>query len=167
MQKEVRGLNSEQPCNDLEQAMQKHGPYVQRLAFVYMKNRYDAEDASQEVFVTYLEKAPRFDSAQKEKAWLMKVTANRCKSMLRAKYRLELPIPDDLSYLPPEENLLLSAVLRLEEKYRIPIHLHYYEGYSLAEIARLMNTTGGTVASWLSRARSKLMQELKEDYFEE
>lgn len=147
--------------------MRQHGPYVQRLAFVYMKNRYDAEDAAQEVFVTYLEKAPRFDSAQKEKAWLMNVTANRCKSMLRAKYRLELPIPDDLSYLPPEENLLLSAVLRLEEKYRIPIHLHYYEGYSLAEIARLMNTTEGTVASWLSRGRLKLKQELKEDYFEE
>lgn len=156
----------EKACNDLDQAVRKYGRHVQRLAFMYMKNIFDAEDAAQEVFLAYFEKAPRFLTAQNEKSWLMRVTANRCRTMLRAKYRQELPLPEDLSYLPPEENSLISAMLRLEEKYRLPIHLHYYEGYSLAEIAKLMNTTSGTVASWLSRGRSKLKEELEEDYFE-
>lgn len=71
---------------------------------------------------------------------------------------------EDISYLPAEESVLLQAVLALEEKYRLPIHLHYYEGYSLEEIAALLRVRPGTVGSWLSRGREKLKQALKEDY---
>ncbi len=160
-------MDIDKPCNDLKMALNKYGRHVQSLAFVYLKNRFDAEDAAQEVFIKYLNKAPWFISAKKEKSWLMTVTVNQCKTMLRAKYREDLPLPEDLNYLPPQENDLMLAVLGLDEKYRLPIHLHYYEGYSLAEIAKLLQTTSGTVASWLSRGREKLKEELREDYFDE
>ena len=154
-------------CNDVEQAMKIYGRGVQGLAYVYLKNQYDAEDVAQEVFTAYLTRAPRFTSGQKEKSWLMTVTANKCKSLLRLKHREELPLTEDLMYLPREESALMAAVLRLEKKYRLAIHLHYYEGYSLEEIGRMLHARPGTVGSWLSRAREKLKQELEADYFEE
>lgn len=153
-------------CNDLSKAISAYGHSVQSLAYVYMKNRFDAEDIAQDVFVTYLRKTPKFLSAQKERAWLMKVTANRCKSALRSKHREELPLTEDISYLPKEESDVLLAVLELEDRYRIPIHLHYYEGYSLEEIARFLGVRRGTVGSWLSRGRAQLKKRLEEDYFE-
>lgn len=157
-------LDITQACNDLEQAVKRYGHRVQSLAFVYLKNRFDAEDAAQEVFLTYFQKAPRFFSGQKEKAWLMKVTVNRCRDMLRTKYREELPLTEDISYLPPQESEVLQAVLSLEETYRVPIHLHYYEGYSLQEIAKLLRVRPGTVGSRLSRGRTILKQRLEENY---
>ena len=96
----------------------------------------------------------------------MKVTVNKCKSLLRAKYREELPLTEDISYLPPDENAVMQAVLSLEEKYRLPIHLHYYEGYSLEEIAKILHVRPGTVGSWLTRGRERLKPILKEDYDE-
>ena len=166
VRKVVSVLNTIHACNNLESAVQEYGHRVQSLAFVYLKNRFDAEDVAQEVFLAYFRKAPKFISPEKEKAWLMKVTVNRCKSLLRAKFREELPLPEDIAYLPPEENALMLAVLSLDKKYRMPIHLHYYEGYSLDEIAELLHVRAGTVGSWLSRGREKLKQMLKEDYFE-
>ena len=160
-------LNTMHACNNLEAVIKEYGRKVQSLAFVYLKNRYDAEDIAQEVFLTYYRKAPRFLNSQLEKAWLMKVTVNKCKSQLRTKYREELPLTEDISYLPPEESAVLEAVLSLEEKYRLPIHLHYYEGYSLEEIAKILHVRPGTVGSWLTRGREKLKQMFKEDYFEE
>ena len=159
-------LKTMHACNDLENAINQYGHKVQSLAFVYLKNKYDAEDIAQDVFLTYYRKAPHFLSVQKEKAWLMKVTANKCKSLLRAKYREELPLTEELSYLPPEENSVMLAVLNLEEKYRLPIHLHYYEGYSIEEISAILRVRPGTVGSWLTRGREKLKQILKEDYDE-
>ena len=147
--------------------MDRYARSVQSLAFVYLKNLHDAEDAAQDVFVTYFRKAPHFVSAQKEHSWLMTVTANRCRSILRMKCREEQPLPEDLSYLPEEESVLMTAVLGLEKKYRLAIHLHYYEGYSLKEIGKFFHVSPGTVGSWLTRAREKLKKELEEDYFEE
>lgn len=151
-------------CNNLEQAVREYGHRVQSLAFVYLKNKFDAEDAAQDVFLTYLRKAPRFANSQKEKSWIMTVTANRCRDMLRAKYREELPLTEDLSYLPQEESEVLQAVLGLEEIYRVPIHLYYYEGYSLKEIGKVLRLPVGTVGSRLSRGREILKQQLGGDY---
>lgn len=159
-------LVTKKACNDLSAAIEIYGHSVQSLAFMYLRNRMDAEDIAQEVFIKYLNKAPKFLSAQKEHAWLLTVTANLCKSNLRAKYREELPLTEDISYLPKEECDVLCAVLELEDIYRIPIHLHYYEGYTLKEIAKLMHVRPGTVGSWLSRGREQLRKRLEEDYFE-
>ena len=160
VRKAVRKLNTEHACNNLEFAIRKYGHRVQSLAFVYLKNKFDAEDAAQEVFLTYLRRAPHFLTAQKEKSWLMTVTVNQCRDMLRAAHRQELPLTEDLRYMPPQESDVLRVVLELEEIYRVPIHLHYYEGYSIREIAALLHVRPGTVGSRLSRGREMLKQRL-------
>ena len=97
----------------------------------------------------------------------MTVTVNRCKSVLRDLRRREVELPGDLSYLPKYEGDLMLAMLDLDEKYRVALHLHYYEGYSLAEIGRMLHCSGSTVGSRLTRGREKLKERLGEDYFEE
>ena len=164
--KVVSNLNSTKPCNSVELAINRYGHAVQSLAFVYLRSKFDAEDVSQDVFLTYFRKAPLFLSAQKEKAWLMRVTANRSITLLREPHRKDTPLTEDLPELKKEEGDVLLAVLQLEEKYRIPIHLHYYDGYSLVEISKIMKIPYGTVGSYLSRGREQLRQILKEDYFE-
>ena len=155
------------PCNDVTLAVKIYAHSVQSLAFVFMKNKYDAEDIAQEVFLAYMKKAPHFPSAQSERSWLMTVTANKAKSLLRSAYRQDTALTDDLAELQEEEGSVLEAVLELEEKYRVPIHLHYYEGYTIGEIAKMMHVRYGTVGSWLSRGRELLKVKLKEDYFDE
>ena len=159
-------MGERKPCNNLEQAISRYGHQVQSFAFIYLKNKADAEDVAQDVFLTYYTKAPYFLSSQKEKAWLLKVAANRCLSLLRSPRREELPLPEDLSELPQEESDVLQAVMALEEKYRLPIHLHYYEGYSIGEIAKILKIPYGTVGSYLSRGREKLKLSLKEEEYE-
>ena len=156
-------LDTLKPCNDLEAAVERYSHRVQSLAFVYLKNKFDAEDAAQDVFLKYLRRAPWFLSAQKEKSWLMTVTANRCRDMLRAMYRQDLPLTEDIQYLPPEESEVLQAVLELDTDYRVPIHLYYYEGYSIKEIAKLLHIRPGTVGSRLSRGRELLRKRLGEE----
>lgn len=165
--KVVSSLYNKNRAALLERVIKQYGHAVQSLAFTYVKNRYDAEDIAQDVFLTYLQKAPPFATDQKEKAWLLTVTVNRCKSFLRNIRRTETQLPDDLSYLPQQEMDLMQAMLNLEEKYRLSLHLHYYEGYSIAEIAKLLHCPVATVGSRLARGREKLKQRLGEDYFEE
>ena len=82
---------------------------------------------------------------------------NRCKNELRSGWwRLRRPLPDDLSYLEEADSDLLRSVLALEEKYRLPIHLHYYEGYAIKEIAGILGEKPATVGTRLARGRELL-----------
>lgn len=143
--------------------MECYGPALQRLAYVYLKNIHDAEDAVQDVFLSYLRSTAVFSTEEQRRAWLMTVTANRCRSLLRSPRRQTEPLSEELACLPAEESDLLRAVLALEEKYRLPIHLYYYEGYSIAEIAALLHRSAATVGSQLSRGREKLKKMLEEE----
>ena len=148
---------------DVEQALALYSGSVQRLAFAYLKNHSDAEDVAQDVFLSYLRSAVIFPTEQQRRAWLLTVTANRCRSLLRSIARHHEPLPEKISYLPPEENSVLCAVLALEEKYRVPIHLYYYENFSITEIAALLRRPAATVGSQLARGREKLKQILQEE----
>jgi len=128
-----------------------------RLAFAYLRNQEDAEDVAQEVFLSYLRGAPAFEGAEHEKAWLIRVTINRCKNQLRSRWlRGRRPPPEDFAYLMEEESELLRAVMSLEDKYRLPIHLYYYEGYAIREIAQLLGDKPATVGTRLARGRELL-----------
>ncbi len=130
-----------------------------KIAFAYLKNTADAEEVAQEVFLVYWQKRPVFDNAEHEKAWLIRATINKSKNMLKTGwFRSRNPVPEDLSYLPKEESDVLQAVLALDKKYRIPIHLHYYEGYSIQEIATILEAKPATVGTWLARGRTLLKQ---------
>ncbi len=140
---------------------------VLRFAYSYVKNRADAEDIAQDVFVTYIQKAPNFDHEMKRKAWIMSVTSNKCKDYLKSSWKKRVTsIPDNLGYLPKEESALLSYVYSLDEKYRIPIHLYYFEGYSVEEIARITGNKSATVATRLSRGRALLKTKIGDDFCE-
>ena len=135
-----------------------------RLAYSYLLSRADAQDAVQDAFMIYLRRAPEFESEDKEKAWLMKVTANRCKNMLRSLwFKNRQPIPEELPAEEDDRDVIL-ALGKLPKKYRICVHLHYYEGYTLNEIAELLDAKPASVGTWLSRARAQLREELGGDF---
>ncbi len=150
------------PNNAVQQAVSIHSTGLVRLAFTYTKNIQDAEDIVQEVFFTYLSKSPFFVDEAHEKSWLIRVTVNKCKDALRRQKRAPLPLSEEIVSLPAEDRTLLLAVLSLDEKYRLPLHLHYYEGYSIAEIARILHANPATVGSWLQRGRAHLKRQLEE-----
>ena len=122
----------------------------------------EAEDAVQDAFVKYLEKAPAFASGEHERAWLLRVLINGCKSRLRAPWRRRTtPLLDTYPAAAEEERLALEEISALPPKERAVIHLYYYEGYPTAEIAALTGEREGTVRSRLTRARARLRELLK------
>lgn len=145
--------------NRLEDLVSKYENTLFRAALAILGDRAGAEDAVQDTFLRYLEKRPDFTDEGHEKAWLLRVTANNCKSRLRT---LKLhPLTELLEDYPAgtaEESGVLEAVLALPPKERAAVHLFYYEGYSTQEIADITGQRPGTVRSHLSRAREKLRE---------
>jgi len=153
--------NSYELNESVRRALDLYSQSMIKIAFTYLKNIADAEEVTQDVFLTYLQKRPEFESSEHEKAWLIRATINKSKNMLKAGwFKNRNPVPEDLSYLPKEENDVLQAVLALDKKYRIPIHLHYYEGYSIQEIAVIMQAKPATVGTWLARGRLILKEKI-------
>lgn len=145
----------------VRRALDKYSQSMIKVAFAYLKNTADAEEVAQDVFLTYLQKRPAFQSSEHEKAWLIRTTINKSKNMLKTGwFRSRNPVPEDLSYLPKEESEVLQTVLALDKKYRIPIHLHYYEGYSIQEIAVILQAKPATVGTWLARGRQLLKEKI-------
>lgn len=134
---------------------------VYRLAICYTKSREDAEDVCQTVFLKLMEQ--KSFQPGKEKQWLLRVTANECKNLLRSHWwKTTVPMDESISVEPPEVNETLQAVLSLEPKYRVVIYLHYYEMLSTEEIAKLLHITRSAVTTRLSRARALLKPKLEE-----
>ena len=137
-----------------------------RLAMTRLPSPADAEDAVQEVFLKLLTARPRFRDAEHEKAWLIRATIHRACDMARSAERRNLPL-EAAGTVPggemPEPSPVLSAVQALPAKYSAVIHLYYYEGYSIKEIAELLRLPVPTVGTRLSRGRERLRELLKED----
>ncbi|MFD0674659.1 RNA polymerase sigma factor [Cohnella sp. GCM10027633] len=153
--------NSLELNESVRRALNQYSQSLIKVAFAYLKNMADAEEVTQEVFLSYLQKRPVFESAEHEKAWLIRTTINKSKNMLKTGwFKSRNPVPENLSYLPKEENEVLQAVLALDSKYRIPIHLHYYEGYSIQEIAVILRAKPATVGTWLARGRLLLREKM-------
>ncbi len=134
---------------------------VFRLAVSYTRNIQEAEDVCQTVFLKLLEQ--KHIQPGKEKAWLMQVTANQCRSLLRsAWWKKTAPLEDVLISEDSVTDEVLSSVMELQPEYRVVIYLHYYEGYTTAEIAKLLKISQTAVTTRLSRARSILQEKLKE-----
>ena len=151
--------------NRLEELVNKHENTLFRAALAILGDVHGAEDAVQDAFLRYLEKRPELRDETHEKAWLLKVTANLCKSALRAQKRH--PAVELLDVYPAPDNdtrELVEAVLTLPANQRAAVHLFYYEGYSTEEIAAILGQRPGTVRSHLSRGREALRQKLKGDF---
>lgn len=146
------------------QVVERWGDMVYRLALARTASVPDAEDIFQEVFLRYFRHEERFHSDEHRKAWLLRCTLNRCKSLLSSPWRRRIVPLETAEEVGVEDDYreVYSAVLSLPEKYRAVIHLHYFEGLSVAEMAAALDSTEGTVKSQLSRGRALLRDMLKE-----
>ena len=144
---------------DWEELVTQNENRLYRTALAILGCQQEAEDAVQDAFLRYLEKAPA--DLEHPSAWLMRVLVNGCKSRLRLAWRRVGPLPDTLPAPGPEEREELEELFSLPPEDRAVIHLHYYEGYSTGEIAQMLGQRPGTVRSRLSRAREKLRKLLE------
>lgn len=144
-------------ASELEEVMGRYQTMVFRLAYSYTRSRSDAQDMCQEVFLRYFCSRPPFASEEHRRAWLLRVTVNRCKTHLTSWWvRRTVPLDDRIPMPEPEPLVLDEALRQLAEKDRLVIHLFYYEECSTQEIARMMRTTEGAVRTRLTRARQRL-----------
>lgn len=150
---------------EMERIYDKYHESVYRLAFAYCKNRADAEDITSEVMLKRFASRKTFESESHETAWIMRVTVNLAKDLLRSfRYRFTVPLEDAvLIFESPEESEVYRAVMALPAKYRSVIHLYYYEDYSVAEIAEIVGRSITAVQTQLYRARKLLRQTLGEE----
>ena len=149
----------------LEQVIHIYSDTVYRLAYACMRNSSDADDVFQDVFLKYAEKAPAFANEEHRRAWLIRVTLNRCLSHYRSNWWKRIVPLDEATHASapaPTDPALDEALARLPVKYRTVIHLHYFENYDTSEIAVLTGQRASTVRAQLTRARQMLESLLKE-----
>lgn len=156
------------PVQDLMN-MYKNNVYA--AAFCICKNASDAEDVVQDTFLQYYMTHKNFDNEQHIRAWLLRVAINKAKNIQSSFWhRNGMPLDDfieTLSFETPETKELFEEVMKLPEKYRVVVHLFYYEDYSIKEIAKILGTTESNIKVRLSRGRVKLKDALKEDWEDE
>ena len=137
-------------------------------AFQVCGNAADAEDAAQEALLCYHASEKQFESEQHIRAWLLRVAINRAKDIAGSFWHRNTvsweEYMEELDFAAPEDSRLFQAVMELPRKYRVPIHLYYYEDYSVEEIAKLLGSRPGTVKSQLSRGRKLLKSMLTEEW---
>lgn len=138
-----------------------------RIAFSYTGNKCDSEDILQEAFIKLIYHAPVFSGAEDEKRWLIRVTINLCKNHLGSFWHKNRRNIEDIEqYAAMEEDReQLLEILNLPVKYKTVIHLYYYEGYSISEIAQILTLGVSAVKMRLKRGRELLKIEL-EGYYE-
>lgn len=141
---------------------------VFRLAMSFLGNTADAEDIVQNVYTKLIEKSPHISNGS-EKSYILTMTANMCRNHLKsAANRLnssydELGSDDIASGFNIEEQSMLTAISRLPDTYRTTLYLHYYEGYSFKEIAKMLHLSVSAVSMRISRGRDQLKEFLKEE----
>ena len=150
--------------SDLRRVVETYSPMLLRVAMTRVPTPADAEDVVQDVFLRVLAKCPRFRDGEHEKAWLLRATLNRASDLRRGR-RDDAPLEDAVSAAAeaPDYGPLLSAVRSLPKAYSAVIHLYYYEGYSIKEIAGLLALPVPTVGTRLARGRKRLRELLKEE----
>lgn len=149
---------------EINEAIERYADTVRRLCMLHLKNHADTEDIFQTVFLKYALHTEPFTDAEHEKAWLIRVTINACKDLLKSFFRSRTVSLDEVleqpAELPPDHREVLEAVLSLPQKYRDVIYLHYYEGYSAPEIGRILKKNVNTVYTLLGRAKQQLRETL-------
>lgn len=149
------------------QAARTYGDMIYRVAYHGLKNRPDAEDVMQTVLLKLIESKVEYTSQDHLKHWLLRVTVNESRKLLRSFWRrTSVPLEewrDGPILEDPEKEELFRAVMGLEAKYRLTIYLYYYEGCTVAEVAAAMKAKPSTVQTWLLRARERLRRELSQE----
>jgi RNA polymerase sigma factor (sigma-70 family) len=149
-------------------AIDRYADTIYRVAVHAAPRREDAEDVVQDTYEKLLHHTDAFASETHLKAWLIRVAINRCHDLCRAAANQDVELDETLPAKPSEaDGRVLAAVRALPEGMRNAIYLHYYEGYTAAEIGQMLNAPANTVLTWLSRGRARLQTMLKEEIEDE
>lgn len=147
----------------VHEIVQTYSDTLIRIAVQQTKNMSEAEDIVQEVYMTLMRQKTPFDSEAHLKAWLIKVTFNKCKDYFKSsRVKKTVPITEEMMFIAKEEQIVLPEIFELDPNERLIVYLHYYEGYTTAEIANLLDMKVNTVGSKLRRVRMKLKSILVE-----
>ncbi len=151
----------------VEEVFGVYGNMLYRIAFVMMKNAFDAEDVVQDTLIKYMEHMKRgkaFETEEHRKAWLIRVDSNLCKNRLRFYKNHPKISMEQLSryYEKEEDTELMDSLLLLPSKYREVLLLHYVEGYHGREIAGMLGLSESAVRKRMERGREKLRRLLQE-----
>lgn len=156
----------------IEEIIDRYQSMVYGLALARTGSASDADDVFQEVFLAYHQSGKAFRDEDHRKAWLLRTTVNLSRRITASTWRRKIAPLSEREDVPvlfrePEENLVWDAVQSLEEAYRLPIYLHYFQELSTDEIGKALSLRPGTVRMRLSRGRDKLRELLKGDFFDE
>jgi RNA polymerase sigma-70 factor (ECF subfamily) len=146
---------------EIAEIYERHKDMVYRICFVYMKNTMDTEDVIQDTFCNLIKSGTVFESAEHEKAWLIRTATNLCKNTLRHwwRYRESLDDHENLEANDVfEVDDTFNAVMELPDKYKTAVYLYYYEGYDSVEISELLQKPQSTIRYYLSKARKTLRE---------
>lgn len=152
----------------VQELFEKYQSNLYAAAFSICKNAEDAKDVVQETFIQYYSLRKEFDNEQHIRAWLIRVAINKAKNINRSFWRKNKRTLEDymetLTFETPESEELFETVMALPEKFRIVIHLFYYEDYAIREIADILKISESNVKVRLSRGRSLLKERLQEEW---
>lgn len=152
--------------NDLNSVYEKYADMLYRLALSNSSSREDAEDAVHDAFASYLTNSPAFSNEEHERAWLIRVTVNKCRDILRrnaVRTYTELEEARELPCENSEVNPVIEALRQLPERYRTAITLHYLEGYNVEECGSILNLSESAVKMRLSRGRLMLREIIEKE----
>lgn len=150
--------------NELCRYIKLYHQTVYRAVFSLLHNESEADDIVQETFVKLFNSNKSFNSDEHCKAWLLRTAINLSKDLLKSfRYARTEELAETISAESRDERELAEALAQLPAKYRAVIHLHYFEGYSAAEIAQILGISATAVTTRLSRAREKLKRFLTEE----
>lgn len=152
----------------MQELFEKYQDNLYIIAFNVCKNAEDAKDVVQDTFIQYYSVKKEFESEQHIRAWLIRVAINKAKNVNHTFWRRnKVPLEEcmeTLAFQTPESEELFETVMNLPEKYRIVIHLFYYEDYSVREIADILKLSESNVKVRLSRGRTLLREQLQEGW---
>ena len=144
-----------------EDEVERLAPSLRRIAYSIVRNEHDAQDAVQQALLAVWARRECVEFARL-KPYLTRAVMNACRDIQRARQKA-IPMKEmpEMSYQPPD-GVLADAVERLPEELRLPLLLHYMEGYKRAEIAGALGQSLPQVTSRLFRARKRLKRMLEE-----
>lgn len=147
-----------------EEVAEHYIDMVYRLAFARVGSAGYAEDITQDVFLKLLEANPKLESDEHMKAWLIRVTINRSKDLLKSSWFTKTQgLSCDIEEPAPKEDEIYGLLMQLQKKYRTVLYLYYYEEYKTYEIADIIGCPAGTIQSWLDRGRKLLKKQLQRE----
>lgn len=144
---------------------------VYKMAVSYTKSYHDANDIVQNVFMKLYQKSPTFNDEDHIRHWLIRVTINESKNLWNSFWRKNIALENDYEVyektegtVKDQDNVVLDAIMTLPKKYRVVIHLYYYEGYQANQIAEILKEKESTIRTRLVRARAMMKEQLKEEW---